>query len=220
MIDEVFAAVTSNPKVYELLKTAPLKTFEKMSIHHYDTGTFQLNQNERYDVMYILVEGRVKVFLSGYSGKSVVLDVYGPGMFLGEQEAIIDQPYSASIVNITPVTLLRLPNTEFREWTSRDHRFANNLINNLSMQIYHLTKRVERYSLHSALQQVGLALLQAVDHHQLITREYLTYEVDTSYRNINRVLKQLTELEIIRIDNSVIKVLDVERLHQIIKSEG
>lgn len=220
MIDEVFTAVTSNSKVYELLKTVPLKTLEKMSVSHFETGEFKLSQDENYDITYILVQGQVKVYLSGNSGKSVVLDVYGPGMFLGEQEAIIDQPYSASVVNITPVTLLKLSNAEFREWTSRDHRFADNLIYNLSTQIYHLTKRMERYSLYSALQQVGLTLLQAVDRHQLLTREQLTYEVDTSYRNINRVLKQLTELKVVRIDNSVIKVIDLQKLHQIIKSEG
>ena len=52
-----------------------------------------------------------------------------------------------------------------------------------------------------------------------ISREQLTYEVDTSYRNINRVLKRLSELGIIDASKTVIKILNVEELQRIIKTE-
>lgn len=220
MIDKVLDVISSSNEVYKLVKTAPLKTLEQMTLERYETNEFQLFQGQRYTNTYILAKGRVKVYLDGNNGKTVVLDVYGPGMFLGEQEAIINKPYSASITNISPVTLLKLPNEAFREWTSRDHRFANDLIFNLSDQIYHLTKRMERYSLYSALQQIGLILLRADKNHKLLTREQLTYEVDTSYRNINRVLKQLADLQVIQVHHSVIKTIDSTRLNEIIKSEG
>jgi CRP-like cAMP-binding protein len=220
MIDKVLEAISSNGQVYELVKTAPLQTLEQMTVEQQEAGEFQLFQGQHYHSTYILVKGRVKVYLNGHNGKSVVLDIYGPGMFLGEQEAIIHEAYSASIINITPVTLLKLPNDAFREWTSRDHRFANDLISNLSTQIFQLTKRVERYSLYSALQQIGLILMQASQEHKLLTREQLTYEVDTSYRNINRVLKQLTDLGAVEVQRSVIKVIDSVKLQTIIKSEG
>lgn len=220
MIDQVIAAINSNTKVYQLLQTAPLKTLNTMTVEEYAPNKFQLFQGNRYDNTYILVKGRVKVYLIGHNGKSVVLDVYGPGMFLGEQEAIISKPYSASLINISPITLLKLPNREFQKWVNSDQRFADRLIFNLSDQLYHLTKRVQRYSLNSALQQVGLCLLSAHRHHQPLPRKQLTYEVDTSYRNINRVLKQLVELQAVQIKGSLVQVTNPEKLYQIIKSEG
>lgn len=190
-----------------------------MQVKHFDAKQFVLYQGNSYQDTYILVEGRVKVFLNSPSGKQVVLDVYDSGMFLGEQEAIINRPYSASIINITPITVLVIRNRDFVEWSQKDHRFADRLIKNLSEQIYHLTNRMERYSMHSALQQIGLFLLQCDDEQVPITRELITYEVDTSYRNINRVLKRLADLDVIKINRSTIKITDYQTLQKIMETE-
>lgn len=218
-INEVYEAVNSDERVRQLMRTVPLNILERMRVRRFASKQFVLHQDECYDHTYLLVRGRVKVFLNSPSGKQVVLAVYDPGMFLGEQEAIIDRPYSASIVNISPVTVLEMTNADFVEWSQKDHRFADHLISNLSGQIYHLTKRLERYSMHSALQQIGLFLLNQVDRRVPITRERLTYEVDTSYRNINRVLKQLADLGVITINRSTIRITDRQTLQQIIESE-
>lgn len=218
-INEVYKAINSNERVRQLVKTAPLNIVEQMDVKKFDTKQFILHQGERYQNTYLLVNGRVKVFLNSPSGKQVVLDVYDSGMFLGEQEAIINRPYSASIINISPITVLSIRNSDFVEWTQRDHRFADRLIHNLSEQIYHLTKRMERYSMHSALQQIGLFLLSCAHEHIPITREKITYEVDTSYRNINRVLKKLADINVIQINRSIIKITDLQTLQQIVETE-
>ncbi len=218
-INEVYKAINSNERVRQLVKTAPLNIVEQMDVKKFDTKQFILHQGESYQNTYLLVNGRVKVFLNSPSGKQVVLDVYDSGMFLGEQEAIINRPYSASIINISPITVLSIRNSDFVEWTQRDHRFADRLIHNLSEQIYHLTKRMERYSMHSALQQLGLFLLSCAHEHIPITREKITYEVDTSYRNINRVLKKLADINVIQINRSIIKITDLQTLQQIVETE-
>lgn len=218
-IKEVYTAINSDQRVRQLVKTAPLNIIERMQVKHFDSKQFILHQGEQYQSTYLLVKGRVKVFLNSPSGKQVVLDVYDAGMFLGEQEAIINRPYSASIINISPITVLAIRNADFVEWSQRDHRFADQLISNLSAQIYHLTKRMERYSMHSALQQIGLFLLNCADEHIPITRERITYEVDTSYRNINRVLKRLADLDVIRIDHATIKTTDCQTLRKIVETE-
>ena len=69
------------------------------------------------------------------------------------------------------------------------------------------------------MQQIGLELMQSFKEQRPISREQLTYEVDTSYRNINRVLKRLSELGIIDASKTVIKILNVEELQRIIKTE-
>lgn len=218
-INEVYEAVNADKRVRELVKTAPLNIIERMQVKHYESKQFVLHQGETYQNTYLLVKGRVKVFLNSPSGRQVVLDVYDAGMFLGEQEAIINRPYSASIINISPITVLVIRNKDFVEWSQKDHRFADRLINNLSEQIYYLTKRMERYSMHSALQQIGLFLLHCDNEKVPITRERITYEVDTSYRNINRVLKRLADINVIKIERSTIKITDRQTLQEIVETE-
>lgn len=218
-IDQIYAAIKANAMVHELMANAPLQILERSQVISFEVGKFNLYQGEKYTDTYLLVEGRVKVYLNSPNGKSVVLDVYQPGMFLGEQEAVINKPYSASIINITPVKLLKMTNNDFVAWLANDQAFANRMIVNLSEQIYHLTQRVERYSLYSAMQQIGLELLRAVAEQRPISREQLTYYVDTSYRNINRVLKQFAELGLIDASKPTLKILNITELQRIIKAE-
>lgn len=218
-LNSVFEVINSQSRLHDLFQSAPLRVLEQVEVVRFEVGKFALYQNESYDVTYLVVSGQVKVYLAAPSGKSVVLDVYGPGMFIGEQEAIIRRPYSASIVNITPVTLLKIPNQAFVTWICSDHRFADKLLVNLSEQIYHLTKRVERYSLYSALQQVCIYCLQCYDQHKSITREQIAFHVDTSYRNINRVVKRLNEFGMIKIQHSTIRILDPQGLKELVRQE-
>lgn len=74
-INEVYKAINSNEQVRQLVKTAPLNIIEQMQVKHFDTKQFVLYQGNSYQDTYILVEGRVKVFLNSPSGKQVVLDV-------------------------------------------------------------------------------------------------------------------------------------------------
>lgn len=214
-----YQLIREHPQLHDLLKTAPLEVIEQAVVESHPTGDFKKSQGELYQDTWLIVSGRVKVYLAGPTGKQAVLDVYDPGMFLGEQEAIIQRPYSASLIYITPVTLLKIPNAAFRTWTAKDHRFADRLIANLCEQLYHLTKRTERYSLYSALQQVGMFCLQRHEQGLPITREAITYEVDSSYRSINRVLKRLTELGVINTSGATIVILQAAQLRQIIQRE-
>lgn len=218
-INEVYEAINADDRVRQMMRTVPLNVLERMQVKHFATKKFLLHQDECYDNTYLLVKGRIKVFLNSPNGKQVVLDVYDPGMFLGEQEAIIERPYSASIINISPVTVIEIQNADFVEWLQKDHCFADRLIGNLCEQIYHLTKRMELYSMHSALQQIGLFLLNCDEEKAPITRKRITYEVDTSYRNINRVLKRLADIAVINITRSTIKITDRQTLQKIIETE-
>ena len=214
-MEEILKIIENDDKLANLFKTCPLFILKRIKKYTYSAGKFNLMQERKYDYTYIIVSGQVKVYLISANGKSVVLDIYNSGMLIGEQEAIIDKPYSASIINITDVCLLRLKNEDFREWLACDNAFANKLIHNLSSQIHHLTRRTERYSLYSAIEQITKFLLNADIKDNEITREQLTYEVDTSYRNINRILRKLVDLKVITVVEGNINILDKENLEKI-----
>ena len=187
---------------------------------NFPAGKFELFQGKKYDFTYIVVSGQIKIFLISTNGKSVVLDIYGSGMLIGEQEAIINKAYSASVLNITDVTLLKINNNDFRKWISCDNLFANKLLHNLSSQIYNLTQRTERYSLYSAMEQIISFLIKSYENNETITREKLTYEVDTSYRNINRILKKLIDLKAIEINNGKIYILNKKLIERILEKNN
>lgn len=215
MKEEILRIIEQNDKLKNLFKSCPWFILDRLEKIVYPPEQFELFQEKQYKNTYIIVSGQVKVYLTSASGKSVVLDVYGSGMLVGEQEAILDKPYSASIINITEVTLLKLSNKDFREWLACDNVFANKIVYNLSSQIYNLTQRTERYSLYSAMEQIINFLLVSAEKKELITREQIAYEVDTSYRNISRILKKLADFRVISIQDGRITIDDKNMLKQL-----
>lgn len=220
MVEDILKLIKNNYKMRELLSSCPLFILERMEKCNFPAGKLELFQGKKYDFTYIVVSGQIKIFLISTNGKSVVLDIYGSGMLIGEQEAIINKAYSASVLNITDVTLLKINNNDFKKWISCDNLFANKLLHNLSSQIYNLTQKTERYSLYSAMEQIVSFLIKSYENNETITREKLTYEVDTSYRNINRILKKLIDLKVIEINNSKIYILNKKLIERILEKNN
>lgn len=220
MRNDIFALVDQTPQLQQLLRTCPLHIINEFEIEQFAVGDFQFLQGNKYDNTYIVAAGKVKIYLMSAGGKAVALDIYEQGAFVGEQEALLDKPYSASVVNLTPVTVLKISNDLFKVWLKEDQHFSQELIYNLSMQIFTLTNRTERYSLHSALDQAISYLIWATQRNQVMTRATLLNEIDTSSRNLNRILKQLRDLNVITIRKSQIVVTDLPQLITILRNEG
>lgn len=219
-MEDLSLLMDQQPVLQQVLRTCPLHIVRAFQVERYAVGTFQFLQGSQYDNTYIVAEGKVKIYLTSAGGKAVALDIYESGAFVGEQEALLDKPYSASVVNLTPVTVLKISNVLFKTWLTEDHHFSQELVYNLANQIYTLTNRTERYSLHSALDQTISYLIWATRRKQVVTRANLLNEIDTSSRNLNRILKQLRDLDVIAIDKSVIRVTDLPQLLTILRNEG
>lgn len=73
------------------------------------------------------------------------------------------------------------------------------------------------YTLYSTLDQVGMLLLQAPATG--VNKLVLCDQVDSSQRNLNRVLQKLTQLGIITLEQATVKVRDRQRLRQLIETE-
>jgi len=70
------------------------------------------------------------------------------------------------------------------------------------------------------LDQAISSLIWSTRRNQVITRTNLLNEVDTSSRNLNRILKQLRDLDVIKINKSQIVVTDLPQLITILRNEG
>ena len=67
---------------------------------------------------------------------------------------------------------------------------------------------------------ISRLLIKSYENNETITREKLTYEVDTSYRNINRILKKLIDLKAIEINNGKIYILNKKLIERILEKNN
>lgn len=159
--------------------------------------TIILSEGDETDALYIVIEGRLKVFVSAPSGHEVVLSTIGPGEYFGEM--VLDGgPRSASVMTLEPSRLLTVPKAQFRGFVTSNPAFALSLIEKLIGRVRVLTAHVKSLALMDVYGRVaGLLLELAVekDGKQVIgerlTQQEIANRVGASREMVGRILKDL-----------------------------
>ncbi|MCU6793279.1 Crp/Fnr family transcriptional regulator [Paenibacillus sp. WQ 127069] len=204
-MNRLIEIIESSPEIEELLKHCPYSVLKKFKVKEYARGRFNLEQGTIYSELYIIVQGKIDIFILSDSGRKITLDIYGPGNFIGEHELLQKIPFSSSVQSLSDVVLLKLSRDSFMEWMELDRGFARNLTESLCEQIYHLSKRIESYSLFSTKRQV-VAVLSSLSKIDYIERKTLLQRISSTPRSVDRVLKEMKDLELIEMEDGVIKI--------------
>jgi len=87
-------------------------------------------EGDRPDALYVVVSGRVKVFLKDANGKELVLSTKGPGDYFGEM-MLDDKPRSASVMTLEPSEFAVLSRERFTAFLSEHPEVSLQLIRDL-----------------------------------------------------------------------------------------
>ena len=60
-----------------------------------------IHEGERGDSLFVILSGRAKVFVADADGREMVLDIHGPGAYVGEM-ALDGHPRAASVMAMEP----------------------------------------------------------------------------------------------------------------------
>ena len=161
--------------------------------------TVLLSEGDETDNLYIILEGRVRAYVSDSDGREAVLSVMGPGQYFGE--LVFDEgPRSASVITLEPCRLLVIPRTDFAQFIESHPQFAHHFINKLIRRIRVLTDNVRSLSLMDAYGRVARLLLE-----ESITKEGQQYvpekltqteiasRVGCSREMVSRIFKDLVQ---------------------------
>ncbi|HAP0100017.1 TPA: Crp/Fnr family transcriptional regulator [Escherichia coli] len=210
------AQVVSDPMLYELLKYCPL---EVMRYWHFDDipcGTLICRQGKACRQFSLIVSGEVDVFYEAEDGRRYQQAHYCKGDILGELEIFESRHYICSVVAVSPVRLLSLPQEHFNHWLELDNHFNQRMLRFFSQQYYQLSKKASSDNLYSLHQRVCQALWQRYQHNQstsvLLDKKKLSQEFAVTMRSINRILHNLNSLKIIDTDGDHIVLLAPEKL--------
>ena len=118
-----------------------------------------VQEGDRPDSLFIIVEGRVKAYVSDESGREMILSTMGPGEYFGEV-ALDDGPRSASVMSLEPCVLSVVPLEDLDLFIRNNPAFASHFINRLLGRIRTLTKNVGSLALMDAYGRVARLLLE------------------------------------------------------------
>jgi len=164
----------------------------------YSKNTIIVSEGDSADGLFIVLEGRVKVFVSDAQGHEVVLGTHGPGEYFGEM-ALDTGPRSASVITLEPCQLLVVPKDAFREFIEHTPAFAFSLIGKLIARVRTLTENVKSLALMDVYGRIARLLLELAEERDgvLVIAERLTQQdianrVGASREMVSRIMKDLT----------------------------
>jgi len=168
-------------------------------LRSYSTGTHIIKEGDKGDSLFVILTGKVKVYVSDRDGRDMVLDFHGPGDYIGEM-ALDGKPRSASVAAVEPTTCSIVTRDALRSAIAANPDVAMSLIATLIERARMATDNVKNLALMDVYGRVARLLLSIAKEQpdgRLIVPERMTQQdiaerVGSSRDMVSRIFKDLT----------------------------
>ena len=202
-IDQLINAI-GDPMIRELASRGQTRTFPKNAVI--------INEGDRGDTLYVILSGKVKVYVSDDDGREMILDMHDAGEYVGEM-SLDGRPRSASVMTLEPTTCSVLSRDELRAAIARNPDIAMAIIEKLIERARIATDNVKNLALMDVYGRVARLLLSLAkeDNGKLVVPDRMTQQdiadrVGASRDMISRIFKDLTVGGYVTVENRQITI--------------
>jgi CRP/FNR family cyclic AMP-dependent transcriptional regulator len=180
----------ADPFVRELAALGRLRSYPK--------NTVFITEGDSSDSVFVILSGRVKIFLSDTEGHEMILDMQGPGEYVGEM-ALDGNPRSASVMTMESTAFSVVSRDPIREAIRKNPDFALEMISKIidrarlatnsvkDLALLDVYGRVARLLLNMAVEKDGKLEIPAK-----LTQQEIAERVGASRDMVSRIFRDLT----------------------------
>jgi CRP/FNR family transcriptional regulator, cyclic AMP receptor protein len=168
-------------------------------IRSYPKNTVLVQEGDRSDQLYVLLAGKLKVFLADDNGKEIVVDVLSPKQCFGEM-ALDGESRSASVMTVEASKLAVIRRDDFKRFLAETPEAAFALIVTLIRRARNLTRTIGNLALLDVYGRVARLLIDNASNEsgQLIVTEKMSQQemaqrIGSSREMVSRILSDLKE---------------------------
>jgi CRP-like cAMP-binding protein len=193
----------------------PLRTH--MTLCHFEKCELICREGETSEYLYVLVEGKIKIFTTSPQDKTLVLCFKTPLEVVGDVEFVRESDIVNTVQAVSPVVMLRIHYQWLAELASDyapllkfllkiiSHKFyIDSNFSNFNL-MYPVEVRLASYLLSISTEEAGTVVHEELDAFNLTDIANL---IGTSYRHLNRVIQKLCADGLIIRDQGFIMVKD------------
>lgn len=202
-VDQLLNAI-GDPMIRELASRGQTRTFPKNAVI--------INEGDRGDTLFVILSGKVKVYVSDDDGREMILDMHDAGEYVGEM-SLDGRPRSASVMTLEPTTCSVLSRDELRAAIARNPDIAMAIIEKLIERARIATDNVKNLALMDVYGRVARLLLSLAkeDNGKLVVPDRMTQQdiadrVGASRDMISRIFKDLTVGGYVTVENRQITI--------------
>lgn len=181
----------------------------------YPKNSLVINEGDASGPLFIILAGKVRVFLDSEDGKSVTLSIQKSGSYFGELSLLDDQPRSASIVALEPTLCALIPKQAFISWLREHPEDAGiGVMMGLTRRIRTLTDNVRGLALYDVYRRLSKALYSyaVVENDELLITEKISHQelanqIGSSREMVSKVMKELATSGYVSMEGKTVKIL-------------
>jgi CRP/FNR family cyclic AMP-dependent transcriptional regulator len=184
----------------------------------YRPGEIIYHRDDPGQVLFIIREGKVRIYISSPEGQEVTLAVLGPGDYHGELALLDGHPRSASAITLEAVEVYALQRSDFINAVMRHPRIAVGVMTVLSRRLRKTDSMVEDLLFLDVHGRVAKKLLDLAEQHGVqtpdgilidmrLTQADLAALVGSSRESVNKVIGYFLDKRLISTEKRKITIL-------------
>ena len=196
----VSVAVLRSIPAFEALDGPRLETLSRMaSLRHAARGSIVLNEGDRTDNIYFVVNGVLKVLVSDDEGREVILSILGSGELFGEMGVLDDHPRSATVIATQSSDLVVVTKIDFQRFLASSFEVSLFIMRGLVKRLRLADRKIESLALLDVYGRVARLLLDLAetrDGRQVVakvTKQDIAKMIGASREMVSRVMKELEQ---------------------------
>ena len=188
-------------------------------------GTHFITADQPGEVVYVILEGTVKIYVTQADGREVILAFLGPGDTVGEMSLVDSSGRSANVVTTEPSRLLWMDRASFQGALRTLTPLANNLVRLLANRLRFANEQIQALCTLDVPGRVARQILALADRYGSpprgekvvgqvaiplrLTQSDLGEIVGASRERVNQVIVEFKQRNFISVDaDHRIRVLD------------
>lgn len=195
------SSIFANSAFFNDLSPMDVQSLSSKSVTRmYPAKSLLINEGEASDTLYVILQGRVRVFVSDEEGREVTLNIQGSGEYFGELSLLDQEPRSASVVTLEKSRIAMIPKQDFQHWILDQPDISLRLMCALSRRIRALTANLKSMALMNVYSRLAHLLGQMAEYQdgqwvvdQRLTQQDIASMVGSSREMVSRVMKELTK---------------------------
>lgn len=207
---------------YQLEAVFPEQLLPHLSLHHFGRGEVICAQGDALEQLYVLVQGKIKIYTTSLLGKALILSFKTPPEVIGDIEYIQHIDIINTVEAVTPVTMIGIPQRKLNEYGSSHAPFLQFLLDIITRKfalksnflrfslMYPVEVRLASYLLSVSIDEAGR---EAPPIRMNLTD--VANLIGTTYRHLNRVIADLCSQGLIKRSKGALTILNREGLQQL-----
>ncbi len=188
----------------------------------YAAGALIFQRDDPGDCLYLIRNGRVRIFLPNEDGREITLRLYGPGEVFGELSLLDGGPRTASAEAVEAVDAALLFRDDFLSLLRGRFELVQHVIKLLVERLRYTTRYSEQLAFMSIPGRVAAALLQlhAPDQVRItITQQDLANYVGVTREWVNRTLREFEARGWVTLRRGGLQIVNTQALAAIARQD-